>query len=108
MSKCTNLTLSRTTVLKKSISHSESVQEPNKISRFLQTSSNKLSLSDSQTVDFAESASNPQTESKINTLTTTSNLHRVIFYNNRISTIKTSVDIKKYIYKYTDNQIHIK
>ena len=39
---------------------------------------------------------------------TTSNLHRVIFDNISISTIKTSVRIKKYIYKYTDNQIHIK
>ena len=89
VSKSTNPTLSITTVLK-NISHSESVLEPNKVSRSLQTSSNKLSLSDSQTVDFAKSASNPQTESKINTLTTTTNLHRVIFYNISISTIKTS------------------
>ena len=70
VTKSSNLTLSRTTVLK-NISHSESVQEPNKVSWSLQTSSNELSLSDSQTVDFAESASNSQTESKINTLTTT-------------------------------------
>ena len=53
--------------------------EPNKVSRSLQTSSNELSLSDSQTVDFAESAPNPKTESKINTLATTSNSHRVFF-----------------------------
>ena len=66
VSKSTNPTLSTTAVLK-NISHSENVPEPNKVSRTLQTSSNELSLSDSQTVDFAESASNPQTESKINT-----------------------------------------
>ena len=47
-------------------------------------------------------------KNKRNTLTTTNNLHRVIFDNITISTIKTSVDIKRYIYKYTDNQIHIK
>ena len=92
----------------KNIYHSEKVQEPNKISSSLQTSSKKLSLSDSQTVDFAESASNPHPKNKKDTLTTTSNLHRVIFDNITISTIKTSVDIKKYIYKYNDNQIHIK
>ena len=105
VSKSTNPTLSTTTVLK-NITHSESVPEL-KVLRSLQTSSNELSLSDSQTVEFAESASNPQAESHINTLTTTNNLHRAIFDNISISTIKTSVDIKKYIYKYTDNQIHI-
>ena len=83
------------------------MQEPNKILRSLQTSSKELSLSDSQQVDFVELASNPQTESKRNTRTTISNLHKVIFDNITISTIKTSVDIKKYIYKYTDNQVHI-
>ena len=84
------------------------MQEPNKILRSLQTSSKELSLSDSQQVDFVELALNPQTESKRNTRTTISNLHKVIFVNITISTIKTSVDIKKYIYKYTDNQVHIK
>ena len=83
------------------------MQEPNKILRSLQTSSKELSLSDSQQVDFVELASNPQTESKRNTQTTISNLHKVIFDNITISTIKTSVDIKKYIYKYTDNEVHI-
>ena len=83
------------------------MQEPNKILRFLQTSSKELSFSDSQPVDFVELASNPQTESKRNTWTTISNLHKVIFDKITISTIKTSVDIKKYIYKYTDNQVHI-
>ena len=38
VSKSTNFTLSRTTV-SKNISHSESVQKPNKISRCLQPSS---------------------------------------------------------------------
>ena len=95
--------MSRTTVLK-NISHSENVQEPNKFSSSLQTASKELSLSDSRTVDFAESASNPQTKNKRKTLN--GNLHRVIFDNILISTIKTSVDIKKYVYKYTtDNQI---
>ena len=61
-----------------------------------------------QTFDFTESAPNPQTESKRNTPTTTINLHRVIFDNITISTIKTSVDIKKYTYKDADYQIHIK
>ena len=107
MSKYTNLTLSRTTVTK-NISHCEGVDEPNKIARSLQTASKELSLSDSQTIDFAELASNPQTESKRNAMTTTSNLHSVIFDSITISTIKNSVDIKKHIYKYTDNQIHTK
>ena len=104
MSKSTNLTLSE--LVSKNISHSDfkKVQKPNKISRSSQTS---LSLSNSQTVDSAELALNPQTKNR-NTLTTTSSLHRVIFDNIIISTIKTSVDIKRYIYKYTDNQIHIK
>ena len=104
MSKSTNLTLSE--LVSKNISHSDfkKVQKPNKISRSLQTS---LSLSNSQTVDSAELALNPQTKNR-NTLTTTSSLHRVIFDNIIISTIKTSVGIKRYIYKYTDNQIHIK
>ena len=81
--------------------------ERNKVSRSLQTSSNELSLNDSQTADFAELASNPQTESKINTLTTTSNLHRVTFDNISISTIKTSIDIKN-ISKNIQIIIHIK
>ena len=102
VSKSTNLTLSRTAV-SKNINHFEKVQEPNKIPRFFQISSKELSLSDSQTVDSAESASNSQTENKRNILTATSNLHRVIFDNITISTIKTSVDIKRYVYKYTDN-----
>ena len=108
VSKSTNFTLSRTTV-SKNISHSESVQEP--VSRCFQGSSTELSLSGSKIVDFAQSASNPKTESKRNTLTTTSNLYRVIFDSIllfTISTIKNSADIKKYIYEYTDNQIHIK
>ena len=87
MSKYTNLTLSRTTVTK-NISHCEGVDEPNKIARSLQTASKELSLSDSQTIDFAELASNPQTESKRNAMTTTSNLHSVIFDSITISTIK--------------------
>ena len=103
----TNPTLSTTKVLK-NISHFESVLESNKVLRSLQTSSNELSLSDSDTVDFAESASNPQTESKINTLTATSNLNRVIFDSISISTMKSLVDINKYMCKYRDNQIHIK
>ena len=102
VSKSTNLTLSRTAV-SKNINHFEKVQEPNKIPRFFQISSKELSLSDSQTVDSAESASNSQTKNMRNILTATSNLHRVIFDNITISTIKTSVDIKRYIYKYTDN-----
>ena len=101
--KSTNFTLSRTTVAK-NVSHSESVQEPNKISRSLQTSSKELSFSDSQTVGFTESAPNPQTERKINTHTATSNLHIVIVDNITSSIIKASVNIKKY----TVIQIHIK
>ena len=95
--------MSRTTV-SKNISHSESVQEPNKISRSLQTSSKELSFSDSQTVGFTESTPNPQTERKINTLTATSNLHIVIVDNITSSIIKASVNTKKY----TVSQIHIK
>ena len=90
LSKSTNLTLSRTAV-SKNINHSKRVQEPNKVSRFLQPSSNELSLSDSQTVDLAEWISNPQTENKRNTLTTTSNLHRVIFDSISIYTIKANI-----------------
>ena len=37
-------------------SHSENVPKPNKVLMSLQTLSNELSLSDSQTVDFVESA----------------------------------------------------
>ena len=90
LSKSTNLTLSRTAV-SKNINHSKRVQEPNKVSRFLQPSSNELSISDSQTVDLAEWISNPQTENKRNTLTTTSNLHRVIFDSISIYTIKANI-----------------
>ena len=60
---------------------------------------------------MAKLASNTKTESKRNTLSTTSNLHRVIFDSIlliTICTIKTSADIEKYIYEYIDNQIHIK
>ena len=105
MSKFTNPNMPTATALKNS--HSENVPKPNKVLMSLQTLSNE-SLSDSQTVDFVESAWYPQTESKVNTLTITSNLQRVIFDNISISTIKISVDIKKYIYKYTDIQIRIK
>ena len=110
VSKSTNLTLSRTTV-SKNISHSEQMQESNKILKSLQTSLNELSFSDSQTVNSAESASNSQTKNKKNNnnnMTTTSNFCRVIFDNITISTIKILVGMKRYIYKYTDNQIHIK
>ena len=106
MSKFTNPNMPTATALKNN--HSESVPKPNKVLMSLQTLSNELSLSDSQTVDFVKSAWYPQTESEINTLTITSNLQRVIFDNISISTIKTLVDIKKYIYKYTDIQIRIK
>lgn len=67
------------------------MQECREVLWFLQTSSNKLSLSDSQIVDFTESVSNPQTESKRQTLTTTSNLHRVIFDNISISIINIQI-----------------
>ena len=67
------------------------MQEANKVSRFLQPSSNELSLSDLQTADLAESISNPQTENKRNTLTTTSNLHRVVFDSISIYIIKANI-----------------
>lgn len=67
------------------------MQECREVLWFLQTSSNKLSLSDSQIVDFTESVSNPQTESRRQTLTTTSNLHRAIFDNISISIINIQI-----------------